>query len=163
MSDLFEEKEFLQNIYFSLPLPMILFDSSGNIIIENKAAENLPSEAVSSSIKDSIEEIINSNLPYRKRIIYKYMDKAREKEMSVLIKGSILEYDGNKYVLMVIQDLAEIMQADGVVKVCSNCKKVKRTEYSWQDIEVYIKGNLANVQFSHCICPDCSEKLYNTK
>ena len=142
---------------------MILFDSSGNIIIENKAAENLPSEAVSSSIKDSIEEIIKSVSPYKKRINYKYMEEDREKEMSVLIKGSILEYDGNKYILMVIQDLAEIMLTDGMVKVCSNCKKVKRTEYSWQDIEVYIKDNLANVQFTHCICPDCSEKLYKNK
>ena len=80
--------------------------------------------------------------------------------MSVFNNGSILKYKENKYVLMVIQDLTEIMKTNGVVKVCSNCKKIKRSESSWQEIEAHIQENLANIQFSHCICPDCSKKLY---
>ncbi|MBU2529792.1 MAG: PAS domain S-box protein [Elusimicrobia bacterium] len=163
MNELFEEKEFLQKIFLSSPQAMILFDAGANAIFKNKDAEALPGHIFSLAIKDSIKEIMASEASYKQRNTYKYMGEDREKEVAVLISGSVLSYKENKYVLMVIQDLAEIMEANGVVRVCSNCKKVKRIEHSWQDIEVYIKDNLSNVQFSHCICPDCSKKLYKAK
>ena len=142
---------------------MILFDNSGNIKFKNKAAETLPVDSILPFIKDSIREIIDSDSSYKKRLTYKYMDEGREKEISVFIKGSVLEFENNKYALLSVQNISEIMDTDGAVNICSNCKKIKRSESSWQEIEAYIKDNLANIHFSHCICPECSKKLYKTK
>ena len=163
MNEMLEDKEFLKEVFNLSPQPMMIFDKAANIISHNKAAKNFSENGISSSIKASVKEIMESDVLYKRRLNYKRMEADREKEMSVLIKGSVFEYKDIKYVLMAINDLTEIMDANGVVKVCSNCKRIKRTEYSWQDIEVYIKDNLANIQFSHCICPDCSKKLYKNK
>ena len=163
MNDLFEEKDFLKKVFDFSPQAAILFDNEANIIFGNKAADSLAGNIRLAPFKNSVKEIIKSDSAYKKRITYKYMDSGREKEISVLIKGSGFEYEGVKYALLAIQNIAEIMLSDGTVNICSNCKKIKRSESSWQDIEAYIKDNLANIHFSHCVCPDCSKKLYKTK
>ncbi|MEA3306958.1 MAG: hypothetical protein U9Q34_04140 [Elusimicrobiota bacterium] len=163
MNKMIEEKELLQKIFLSSPQAMILFDASGDVMLKNKAAESFPGDALLSSLKDGVKEILESDSAYRNRIVYKYMDDDREKEMSVLINGFVIEHNGGTYALLIIQDISEIMATDGAVNICSNCKKIKRSESSWQEIEAYIQDNLANIQFSHCICPDCSKKLYKGK
>ena len=160
MADSFKEKGFFEEIFKYSPQASILFDSKVNIILKNKAADILSGNIMPTSFKELAREVVNSGLPFKKRIVYKYADGDNEKEISALIKGSIIEYEGRKYALIIIQNMAEIMRTDGVVNICSNCKKIKRSEFSWQDIEAYIKDNFANIHFSHCICPDCSEKLY---
>ena len=160
MGEASNDKDFFEKVFSFSPQAMILFDSSENIIFKNKAADNLSGNIMLAPFKNSVKEIIKSDSAYKKRITYKYMDSGREKEISVLIKGSGFEYEGVKYALLAIQNIAEIMLSDGTVNICSNCKKIKRSESSWQDIEAYIKDNLANIHFSHCVCPDCSKKLY---
>lgn len=163
MNDLFEEKDFLKEVFRCSPQAMILFDSSTNIIFKNKAADSLAGDITHAPFKEPAKEIIESGFSCKKRITYKYMDEGREKEISVFLKGSVIEHQNNKYALLSVQDISEIMDTDGAVNICSNCKKIKRSESSWQEIEAYIQDNLANIQFSHCICPDCSKKLYKTK
>jgi hypothetical protein len=163
MNNLFEDIELLKKVFSSSPQAMVLFDSLGTMIFNNKVADSLAGDIRHAPFKESAKEVIAANSSYTKRLTYKYMDEDREKEISVFIKGSVIEYKGDKYALLTIQDTAEIMQAVGMINICSNCKKIKRSESSWQDIEAYIKENLANIQFSHCICPDCSKKLYTNK
>ena len=163
MSEFFEDKEFLKKVFSYSPQAMLVFDSSENIIFKNKAADSLAGDIIHAPFKEPAKEIIESGSPYKKRITYKYMDEGREKEISVLIKGSVIEYKANKYALLTVQDISEIMDTGGAVNICSNCKKIKRSESSWQEIETYIQDNLADIHFSHSICPECSKKLYKTK
>ena len=163
MSETFNDKGFFEKVFNFSPQPMIVFDNSGNIKLKNKAVDSLAGDIMLAPFKDSAKEIIESGSPYKKRITYKYMDEGREKEISVSIKGSVIEYKANKYALLTVQDISEIMDTGGAVNICSNCKKIKRSESSWQEIETYIQDNLADIHFSHSICPECSKKLYKTK
>ncbi len=160
MNDLMKNMEFLKKLFTFSPQAMVLFDVSGNIIFKNKAADSLAGDIMHAPFKESAKEVIEGTSSYKKRLSYKYMDEDREKEISVFIKGSVLEFENNKYALLSVQNISEIMNTDGAVNICSNCKRIKRSESSWQEIETYIQDNLANIHFSHSICPDCSKKLY---
>jgi len=46
-----------------------------------------------------------------------------------------------------------------MLPICANCKKIRKDDGYWQQIETYITEN-SYTQFSHGICPDCIRKLY---
>ncbi|MCG2726827.1 MAG: hypothetical protein L6420_11365 [Elusimicrobia bacterium] len=163
MKKAIQEKGFFRDVFYFSPQAAMIFDSDLEIVFKNRAADCLSGERIPSPFKNSAKEILDSDSPYKRRIVYKYAVGDEEKEISVLIKGSVFEYEGNKYALLAVQNIDGLMRTDVVVNICSNCKKIKRSQSSWQDIEEYIKDNLANVCFSHGICPDCSNKLYKTK
>ncbi len=43
--------------------------------------------------------------------------------------------------------------------LCSHCKKIREDNGSWIVLEEYIEDH-SDAEFSHSICPECSEKLY---
>jgi DNA-binding response OmpR family regulator len=54
--------------------------------------------------------------------------------------------------------VANVKQLQGLLPICSYCKKIRDDGNYWHRVESYIAGH-ANVRFSHGICPDCSSKL----
>lgn len=53
----------------------------------------------------------------------------------------------------------QIKILSGLLPICSNCKRIRDTDGSWDFIESYIQEN-SEATFSHGMCPDCSEKFY---
>ncbi len=53
--------------------------------------------------------------------------------------------------------LANVKQLQGLLPICSYCKKVRDDQNYWQQVETYIEGR-SDAQFTHGICPDCREK-----
>lgn len=57
-----------------------------------------------------------------------------------------------------LQDaLGNVKQLQGMLPICSYCKKIRNDEDYWQQVETYIAEH-SDVAFSHGICPDCFEK-----
>jgi DNA-binding response OmpR family regulator len=54
--------------------------------------------------------------------------------------------------------IANVKQLQGLLPICSYCKKIRDDGNYWHRVESYIAGH-ANVRFSHGICPECSGKL----
>jgi sigma-B regulation protein RsbU (phosphoserine phosphatase) len=50
--------------------------------------------------------------------------------------------------------LAQVNQLQGLLPICSYCKKVRDDKNYWQQVEAYI-AERADVKFSHGICPEC--------
>jgi DNA-binding response OmpR family regulator len=50
--------------------------------------------------------------------------------------------------------LANVKQLQGLLPICSYCKKIRDDRDYWQQLETYI-GSHTDAQFSHGICPDC--------
>ena len=50
--------------------------------------------------------------------------------------------------------LAREKTLQGLLPICSYCKKVRDDQNYWQQVEGYIEDH-ADVSFSHGICPDC--------
>lgn len=55
--------------------------------------------------------------------------------------------------------LLEIKELNGMLPICSSCKKIRDDKGYWNQIESYIRDH-STVEFSHSICPDCTKKLY---
>jgi hypothetical protein len=71
-----------------------------------------------------------------------------------LITASPLELDGQRYCLMILEDIGELVELQGILPICSYCKKIRNDERAWQQMEGYLSSHL-DVTFSHGVCPDC--------
>jgi hypothetical protein len=54
--------------------------------------------------------------------------------------------------------LSEIKVLEAFLPVCTQCKKIRNQEGSWQHMEVYIEQH-SNTQFSHGYCPECLKNV----
>jgi DNA-binding response OmpR family regulator len=54
--------------------------------------------------------------------------------------------------------LTHIRKLQGLLPICSYCKKIRRDKDYWQEIEVYISEH-SEADFSHGICPTCYETV----
>jgi len=59
----------------------------------------------------------------------------------------------------------DLRRSDSQVKVletflpiCSQCKKIRDQDGSWQQLETYI-SKYSNTQFSHSFCPECAKQF----
>lgn len=50
--------------------------------------------------------------------------------------------------------LAEVTRLQGMLPICSYCKKIRNDQNSWEQLESYISEH-SHATFSHGICPDC--------
>ncbi|MCP4119070.1 MAG: hypothetical protein GY737_27445 [Desulfobacteraceae bacterium] len=55
--------------------------------------------------------------------------------------------------------LDEIVTLQGLLPICSVCKNIRDDKGYWNRIETYIEKH-SDAEFSHGLCPSCSEKLY---
>ncbi|MFC1477159.1 GAF domain-containing protein [candidate division KSB1 bacterium] len=55
--------------------------------------------------------------------------------------------------------ISEIKQLREFIPICASCKKIRDDEGYWHQVETYIAHHTGS-QFTHGICPDCTEKLY---
>lgn len=53
----------------------------------------------------------------------------------------------------------EIKILQGIVPICSSCKKVRTDKGYWERVEKYVQDR-SDARFSHGICPECAKKLY---
>ncbi|HWI41342.1 MAG TPA: PAS domain S-box protein [Verrucomicrobiae bacterium] len=53
----------------------------------------------------------------------------------------------------------EIRRLQGLLPICTCCKKIRDDRGYWDEVEVYISRH-TNTLFSHGICPDCMKNLY---
>jgi two-component system, response regulator PdtaR len=57
------------------------------------------------------------------------------------------------------QALAEVKKLEGLLPICSYCKKIRDAGGNWQRVEQYISDH-SPVQFTHSICPECLREHY---
>jgi PAS domain-containing protein len=55
--------------------------------------------------------------------------------------------------------LAEVKRLSGLLPICSSCNKIRDDTGYWQRLESYISER-SGAQFSHGLCPECTERLY---
>lgn len=53
----------------------------------------------------------------------------------------------------------QVKQLEGLLPICSHCKKIRDDKDEWHTIEKYISDHSA-AAFSHGICPECLRKYY---
>jgi DNA-binding response OmpR family regulator len=60
-------------------------------------------------------------------------------------------------VKMLEEAIVKIKTLQGLLPICSYCKKIRNDQDYWQQIETYVADH-SQAEFTHGICPDCIEK-----
>ncbi|MBD3274492.1 MAG: PAS domain S-box protein [Candidatus Marinimicrobia bacterium] len=68
-----------------------------------------------------------------------------------------LEAEKDVLITELEQALARVKNLEGILHICSFCKKIRDEQEHWQPIEKYIDER-SDARFSHGICPDCYEE-----
>jgi hypothetical protein len=68
------------------------------------------------------------------------------------------EKERENLILQLGEAIGEIKRLQGILPICSYCKKIRNDEGAWNQLEEYICKH-SNAEFTHGICPDCFEKL----
>ena len=55
--------------------------------------------------------------------------------------------------------ISQIDTLNGLLPICSACKKVRDDKGYWSQIEAYIQAH-SKAEFTHGICPECAQRLY---
>ncbi len=84
----------------------------------------------------------------------------RELRMRIASGERILELENKleKQISDLENALDKIDKLEGMLPICSYCKKVRRDDNYWEQIEEYVSQRVTT-RFSHSICPDCFEKV----
>ena len=53
----------------------------------------------------------------------------------------------------------EVKILEGLLPICSSCKKIRDDNGRWQTLEKYLMDH-SEAEFTHSICPACKAKLY---
>jgi PAS domain S-box-containing protein len=54
--------------------------------------------------------------------------------------------------------LSKVKHLEGIIPICSYCKKIRDDKASWQQLESYITEH-SEALFSHGTCPECAPKV----
>jgi PAS domain S-box-containing protein len=91
-----------------------------------------------------------------------------------ILASPLKDKSGNiNFVVLELRDITELVRLKEVAKkldtetktprkfipICASCKKIKKEEDKWEDVEQYI-NELSDVEFTHTVCPKCQRKLY---
>jgi hypothetical protein len=55
--------------------------------------------------------------------------------------------------------MSQVRRLEGMLPICSSCKKIRDDQGYWQQIESYLMERTDAV-FTHGLCPDCLDTLY---
>lgn len=58
--------------------------------------------------------------------------------------------------------IEEVRTLNGLLPICSSCKKIRDDKGYWQQLESYIESR-SEALFSHGLCPDCMKDLYGDR
>ena len=59
-----------------------------------------------------------------------------------------------------LQDaLSRVKQLQGLLPICSYCKRIRDDHDYWQQVETYMSEH-SQATFTHGICPECYEKFF---
>jgi phosphoserine phosphatase RsbU/P len=54
--------------------------------------------------------------------------------------------------------LAQVNQLQGLLPICTYCKRIRDDKNHWHQVETYVKSH-SEAEFSHGVCPGCWEKV----
>lgn len=93
----------------------------------------------------------------RGRVIYKRRSGGT---LPMLVTAMPFDYKDAGLSLVVIEDIGELEELRSLLPICFGCKKIRDDANYWQSVESYIEDHMADVKFTHGICPKCAKRLY---
>lgn len=115
--------------------------------------------AVARDLKARHEEHLNrENLQRIAELQVQYETERKEQESEIYrLRNVELERKNEE----LSQALEHVRRLQGMLPICSHCKKIRDDSGYWEQIESYISKH-SETEFSHSICPECLKNLYES-
>lgn len=109
-------------------------------------------------IRNSVAKCLQGNAVSRARMKLEFLPMPEQKQAELLITASPLPGD-EKQALLMVEDITEMTALREIVPICMKCKKIRNDQQYWQNVDRYFHDHMG-VDFSHGICPACSDDFY---
>jgi PAS domain-containing protein len=109
-------------------------------------------------LRQTVARAANEQRPVRERARLVHVRDEVARPVHLLITASPLDLSSQHAYLLVLEDIAQLLEVGRLVPICAHCKKV-RDHHRWTSVEGYFSDRL-DVDFSHGLCPDCAHELY---
>jgi response regulator RpfG family c-di-GMP phosphodiesterase len=83
-----------------------------------------------------------------------FHDEELRARLQTGVRITKLQYDLAARVVQLEEALARVKQLQGLLPICSYCKKIRDDGDYWQGVESYIAQH-TDAEFSHSVCPGC--------
>jgi PAS domain S-box-containing protein len=105
----------------------------------------------------SVREVIISGANIDGNLLVTFVDITERKRAEEALREGAKEREKLIRDLQFALDNVKTLQ--GLIPICSSCKKIRDDKGYWNQVEEYIIGH-TDATFTHGICPDCAQKLY---
>ena len=78
----------------------------------------------------------------------------RHRELYVLLSAAVVDYQRRSAVLLIMQDVARLLELHQPLSFCQHCKRVRDTGPEWREIGGYLRQEM-EVPLHESCCPDC--------
>jgi PAS domain S-box-containing protein len=95
-----------------------------------------------SPVRNSLGEVVGASMIARDITARKKAERERERLLGELHSA-----------------LRDVKTLNGLLPICSHCKKIRDDKGYWNQIEVYVRKH-SDADFTHSICPDCAKDFY---
>lgn len=70
------------------------------------------------------------------------------------------EHEKETMIAALEKSLSEIKRLQGLLPICSHCKKIRNDKGYWEHVELYVAEH-SEAEFTHGICPECMRRYYS--
>lgn len=187
---LWELGDLAEQVMEAIPTPLLVVDDDVRIIAFNRAASPLMGEKPEMALKTragevlhcfhstdspegcgrgeecgscvvrgSVNESLLGKAVVRKRTQMDLVMGDSVNRVYVLVTTAPFSFRDEPLVILTIEDISDVIELKSMLPICASCKKVRDDTQYWHGVEEYFKGKI-DVDFTHCICPECARKLY---
>ena len=84
-----------------------------------------------------------------------------EIEARIIVGMRVIELESelSARIVDLAQAASRIQKLNGLLPICSHCKKIRDYQGYWNELEKYISDH-SDAEFSHAICPGCLRQYY---
>ncbi|MCJ7772516.1 MAG: hypothetical protein MUP22_05215 [Desulfobacterales bacterium] len=93
------------------------------------------------------------------RLQNKEIQNAHEEIKIEIEERKLTQIEKDKLIVELKDALNKVKTLSGLLPICASCKNIRDDKGYWNKIESYIRTH-SQAEFTHSICPECSEKLY---
>ena len=103
--------------------------------------------------------IIETGIERPYELIFRELNHTNAKLNKEITIRKRIEEERERLIGELTQALKEIKTLEGILPLCSFCKRIRKENGEWESVDVYIHDH-SQADVSHSICPECVQKHY---
>jgi len=111
-------------------------------------------------VRRIVEESFRTGKPGKSRLMFRKLEDGELHPAPAIVSAAPFNSGRAHLCLLTIDDLSGLAELHSLLPICASCKKIRMEADYWEQIEVYINKHLADIKFTHGVCPACAKKLY---